>query len=122
MKTPIAYALSYPDRLPLELPPLDLCALKTLTFAEPDLDKFPCLALAYRALTAGGTAPAVLNAANEVAVDAFLQEQIEFLDIATIIRTVLDSHVPTALEHIDDALRADLWGRQEARRTIAQKR
>ncbi len=121
MKTPIAYALSYPDRLPLELPPLDLCALKTLSFAEPDLDKFPCLALAYQALAAGGIAPAVLNAANEVAVEAFLQEKIEFLDIAAIIRTVLDRHVPAALEHIDDALRADLWGRQEARRIIAQK-
>ncbi|MEZ4485896.1 MAG: 1-deoxy-D-xylulose-5-phosphate reductoisomerase [Syntrophotaleaceae bacterium] len=122
MKTPIAYALSYPDRLPLNLPPLDLCALKTLTFAEPDLDKFPCLALAYQALAAGGTAPAVLNAANEVAVEAFLQEQIGFLDIASILHNVLDRHVPAPLEHIDDALRADLWGRQEARRTIAQQR
>jgi 1-deoxy-D-xylulose-5-phosphate reductoisomerase len=121
MKTPIAYALSYPDRLPLDLPPLDLCALQTLSFAEPDLDKFPCLALAYRALATGGTAPAVLNAANEVAVDAFLQEQIAFLDIAVIINGVLDRHVPAALDHIDDALRADLWGRQEARRMITQK-
>ncbi len=122
MKTPIAYALSYPDRLPLDLPPLDLCALKTLSFADPDLDKFPCLALAYQALATGGTAPAVLNAANEVAVEAFLREQIGFLDIATIIHRVLDSHVPAALDHIDDALRADLWGRQEARRIVAQKR
>ena len=121
MKTPIAYALSYPDRLPLVLPPLDLCALKSLTFDEPDLAKFPCLDLAYEALAAGGTAPAVLNAANEVAVDAFLQEQIKFLDIAAIIRMVLDSHAPAALDHIDDALRADLWGRQEARRIVAQK-
>ena len=121
MKTPIAYALSYPDRLPLDLPPLDLCALQNLSFTEPDLDKFPCLALAYRALGTGGTAPAVLNAANEVAVDAFLHEQIAFLDIASIINEVLDRHVPTALDHIDDALRADLWGRQEARRMVAQK-
>jgi 1-deoxy-D-xylulose-5-phosphate reductoisomerase len=121
MKTPIAYALSYPDRLSLDLPPLDLCALQTLSFAEPDLDKFPCLALAYQALEAGGTAPAVLNAANEVAVDAFLHEQIAFLDIAVIIKEVLDRHVPNALDHIDDALRADLWGRQEARRMVAQK-
>ena len=121
MKTPIAYALSYPDRLPLDQPALDLCALQTLSFAEPDIDKFPCLALAYRALATGGTAPAVLNAANEVAVDAFLHEQIAFLDIATIINAVLNRHVPTALDHIDDALRADLWGRQEARRMIAQK-
>jgi 1-deoxy-D-xylulose-5-phosphate reductoisomerase len=121
MKTPIAYALSYPDRLTLDLPALDLCALKNLSFAEPDLEKFPCLALAFQALAAGGTVPAVLNAANEIAVDAFLREQISFLDIAETIRRVLDSHVPTALEHIDDALRADIWGRQEARRILAQK-
>jgi 1-deoxy-D-xylulose-5-phosphate reductoisomerase len=121
MKTPIAYALSYPDRLPLDLPSLDLCALQTLSFAEPDLDKFPCLALAYQALATGGTAPAVLNAANEVAVDAFLHERIAFLDIAVIINGVLDRYVPAALDHIDDALRADLWGRQEARRILAQK-
>ncbi len=121
MKTPIAYALSYPERLTLDLPPLDLCALQNLSFAEPDLDKFPCLALAFQALAAGGTAPAVLNAANEIAVDAFLREQIGFLDIADTIGRVLDSHVPTALEHIDDALRADIWGRQEARRILAQK-
>lgn len=121
MKTPIAYALSYPARLTLDLPPLDLCALKNLSFSEPDLDKFPCLALAFQALTTGGTAPAVLNAANEIAVDAFLREQISFLDIADIIHKVLDSHVPAALDHIDDALRADLWGRQEARRILAQK-
>ncbi len=121
MKTPIAYALSYPDRLPLDLPPLDLCALKNLSFAEPDLDKFPCLAMAFQALGMGGTAPAVLNAANEVAVDAFLREQIDFLDIADIISGVLDSHVPAPLDHIDDALRADLWSRQEARHILAQK-
>ncbi len=122
MKTPIAYALSYPDRLPLDLPALDLCALKTLSFEEPDLTKFPCLALAYQALSSGGTTPAVLNAANEVVVEAFLQQQIGFLDIATILRTVLDCHVPATLDHIDDALRADLWGRQEARRIVAQMR
>lgn len=121
MKTPIAYALSYPDRLPLDLPALDLCALKTLSFSEPDLDKFPCLALAFQALATGGTSPAVLNAANEIAVEAFLLEQIEFLDIADIINRVLDSHIPTNLDHIDVALRADLWGRQEARRILAQK-
>jgi 1-deoxy-D-xylulose-5-phosphate reductoisomerase len=121
MKTPIAYALSYPDRLPLDLPPLDLCALKTLTFEEPDQEKFPCLALAYRAARTGGTAPAVLNAANEVAVEAFLSGRIGFLDIAAVIRRVLDRHSPLELEHIDTALRADRWGRQEARLVIGER-
>ncbi|MEZ4600475.1 MAG: 1-deoxy-D-xylulose-5-phosphate reductoisomerase [Syntrophotaleaceae bacterium] len=120
MRTPIAYALSYPERLPLGLPPLDLCALKTLTFEEPDREKFPCLTLAYRALNLGGTAPAVLNAANEIAVEAFLEDQIGFLDIAQVLLKVLERHNPRKLEHIDDALRADLWGREEARRVIRE--
>ena len=74
MKTPIAYAFSYPERIPLRLPPLDLCAVGSLTFEEPDVMRFPCLSLAYHALEAGGIAPAVLNAANEIAVEAFLRE------------------------------------------------
>jgi len=118
MKTPIAYALSYPRRLALTLPPLDLCALRCLTFEEPDLEKFPCLALSYQALEVGGTAPAVLNAANEVAVDAFLREEIAFLDIPELIRAVLENHQVSALTRIDEVLKADLWGRQEARRLI----
>ncbi len=121
MKTPIAYALSYPGRLPLDLPPLDLCALKTLTFEDPDQEKFPCLALAYQAAQTGGTAPAVLNAANEVAVEAFLTGRIGFLDIATVIRRVLDRHSPLELEHINTALRADRWGREEARLVISEQ-
>jgi 1-deoxy-D-xylulose-5-phosphate reductoisomerase len=92
--------------------------MRNLTFDEPDLERFPCLALAYEALAMGGTAPAVLNAANEVAVDAFLHEQIAFLDIATVIRTTLKGHEVRPLEQIDEVLRADLWGRKEARRLI----
>jgi len=118
MKTPIAYALSHPNRLPLDLPALDLCSLRNLTFDEPDLERFPCLALAYEALAMGGTAPAVLNAANEVAVDAFLNGEISFLDIAKVIRAALEGHEVKALAHIDEVLRADLWGRKEARRLI----
>ncbi len=118
MKTPIAYALSYPERLPLPLPPLDLCALGSLTFQEPDLQRFACLGLAYEALQASGTAPAVLNAANEVAVEAFLSGRIGFMAIARIIRRVLDEYRPEPLRHIDDALRADQWGRAAARRII----
>ncbi|MDK2847035.1 MAG: 1-deoxy-D-xylulose-5-phosphate reductoisomerase [Desulfuromonadales bacterium] len=118
MKTPIAYALSHPNRLPLDLPALDLCSLRNLTFDDPDLERFPCLGLAYDALAMDGTAPAVLNAANEVAVDAFLNEEIAFLDIARIIGATLKGLKVKPLEHIDDVLRADLWGRREARRLI----
>ncbi len=120
MKTPIAYALSYPERLPLGLPPLDLCALGQLTFERPEPGRFACLELAYAALAAGGSAPAVLNAANEVAVEAFLAGTIKFLDIPAIIHGTLDRHSVAPLRHLDEVLRADLWARDEARRIIAQ--
>jgi len=119
MKTPIAYALSYPDRLPLDLPPLDLCALQSLTFDAPEPGRFPCLELAYAALAAGGSAPAVLNAANEIAVEAFLAGKIGFLDIPALIQQVLDRHPVAALHHIDDVLHADRWAREETRRQMA---
>ncbi len=118
MKAPIAYALSYPERLSLNLPPLDLCSLGTLTFEKPDFGRFSCLALAYYALREGGTAPAVLNAANEVAVEAFLNGEISFLDISTTIRATLDGHRNETLTHIDGALRADRKARVAARRVI----
>ncbi|WP_432822571.1 1-deoxy-D-xylulose-5-phosphate reductoisomerase [Trichloromonas sp.] len=118
MKTPIAYALSYPERLPLDLPPLDLCRLGTLSFEMPDMQRFACLALAYDALREGGSAPAVLNAANEVAVEAFLNGEISFLNIPGLIRATLDNHQAAPLEHIDEVLRADRWARTEARRII----
>ncbi len=118
MKTPIAYALSYPERLPLDLPQLDLCALGTLTFEKPDTERFSCLSLAYQALQRGGTAPAVLNAANEIAVDAFLKGEIGFLEIPGVLRATLDDHQGAPLRHIDEVLRADRWGRAAARRFI----
>jgi len=118
MKTPIAYALSYPERLSLELPQLDLCALGTLTFEKPDTERFSCLSLAYQALERGGTAPAVLNAANEIAVDAFLKGEIGFLEIPGVLRATLDTHQSAPLRHIDEVLRADRWGRAAARRFI----
>ena len=118
MKTPIAYALSYPERLELNLPSLDLCALGTLSFSEPDTNRFACLGLAYEALGEGGTAPAVLNAANEVAVEAFLNKEIAFLDIPGIIRSTLEGHRNGPLGHIDEVLRADRWARMAARRII----
>jgi len=92
MKGAIAYAMSYPSRLEDVMEPLDLPALGQLTFREPDMDSFPCLAYAYDALKSGGTMPAVLNAANEVAVEGFLQGKIGFMDIPKIIRKTMDAH------------------------------
>jgi 1-deoxy-D-xylulose-5-phosphate reductoisomerase len=118
MKTPIAYALSYPRRLPLNMPPLDLCALGALSFDAPDMHRFPCLGLAYEALKVGGTAPTVLNAANEIAVEAFLAGRIAFLSIPRVIRETLERHNCRPLDHLDEVLRSDGWARGEARRII----
>jgi 1-deoxy-D-xylulose-5-phosphate reductoisomerase len=120
MRTPIAYALSYPERLPLKIPALDLCELGKLTFEKPDQQKFPCLKLAYDALREGGSAPAVLNAANEVAVEAFLKGEISFLNISRIITSVLELPREDGIEHIDDVLRVDRWARTRARRVISE--
>lgn len=119
MKTPIAYALSYPERMPLDLPPLDLCRLGGLHFAEPDLNRFPCLQLAYTALHAGGTSPAVMNAANEVAVAAFLAGQIGFMDIAGIISATMLAHQVQSADNLAGILGADSWARQRARELVA---
>ncbi len=118
MKTPIAYALSWPQRLPLKQEPLNLTQAGRLTFDEPDLERFPCLRLAYQALEVGGSLPAVMNAANEVAVEAFLQNRISFLGIAGLIEAVMKRHQREELTTIDRVLQADLWGRQEARTLI----
>jgi 1-deoxy-D-xylulose-5-phosphate reductoisomerase len=121
MKGPIAYALSYPERLMDVSPPLDLASIGTLTFEDPDLDRFPCLAHAFQALAAGGTMPAVLSAANEIAVKYFLDEKIGYKDIAGVIKTTMDAHSVTQIRTVEDALKADLWARQEAERIITTK-
>lgn len=121
MKTPIAYALSWPERLALDLPPLDLCQYGALTFHAPDVEKFPCLPLAYEALAIGGTAPAVMNAANEVAVEAFLAERISFPDIAQIIAVVLNGHVAQPLDTLETVFAADKRGRKAAYDLIDQR-
>ncbi len=118
MKGPIAYALSYPERLSGVSPALDLAKVGTLTFEEPDMDRFPCLAYAFDALKAGGSMPAVLSAANEVAVKYFLEEKIGYTDIARVIRSTMDAHTPSNIETVEDALKADLWARQEAEKVI----
>jgi 1-deoxy-D-xylulose-5-phosphate reductoisomerase len=123
MRGPIALALSWPERLPLELPRLDLAALGSLAFEAPDYKRFPCLELAYAALSGGEAAPAVLNAANEVAVQAFLDGRVAFAAIAETNRTVLDAFLGRAasgagLSDLDDALEADAWARDRARLTL----
>jgi len=119
MAIPISYILAYPDRLPLtHLPALDLAAAAQLTFFEPDFLKFPCLGLAYEALARGGTCPAVLNAANEVAVANFLSGQIRFPEIAAINRRVLDAHNTQPVNNLDDLLEADLWARNQAHKAF----
>ena len=118
MRVPIAYALTYPDRFDSELPSLDLASMGDLTFEAPDFERFPCLKLAMDAMDAGKTLPAVLNAANEVAVQAFLDERIPYKDIAEIIRMVMQNHNPVALQELQDVLEADRWAREETEKTI----
>ena len=116
MTIPIGYALAYPERLPLEhLPTLDLPAAGELTFVEPDAERFPCLGLAYRALRAGGTMPAVLNAANEIAVERFLAEDVGYRDIPALVEAVMDAHTLAAASDLDTLLEADRWARETTR-------
>ena len=114
MRIPIAYALSYPKRLATDLPGLNLVELNQLTFDPPDFEKFPSLKLAYEALEDGGTLPAVLNAANEVAVEAFLQGKIGFDHIPQIVAATMNGHKTTPLRGVEDALEADQWAKGKA--------
>jgi 1-deoxy-D-xylulose-5-phosphate reductoisomerase len=116
MKAPISYALSYPERLPIANPALDLLQLGNLSFYPPDAEKFPCLRLAYEACRVGSTLPAVLNAANEVAVEAFLEGRIGFMDISTIIEESMSRHTPAGEATLEAILQADNWARRVARR------
>lgn len=121
MTIPIAYALSYPERLDLgHLPRLDLVSAP-LSFAAPDLERFPCLGLAYRALEIGNTMPAVLNAANEVAVELFSGGEIGYLDIPHVIEAVMDAHEPRPADGLTTLLAADRWARQAARAEAAAR-
>lgn len=120
MKGPIAYALSYPERLEGVSPSIDLAKIGALTFEEPDIERFPCLSYAYESLEAGGSMPAVLSAANETAVKYFLDHKIGFMDIPRVIRKTMQTHTPYPIRTVDDALRADLWARKEAVRLIEE--
>lgn len=114
MKGAIAYAMSYPERLPLGQPIPDFARIGTLEFNNPDLEKFPCLALAYAACKTGGTLPAVLNAANEIAVEAFLSDRISFVKIFALISKTMDRHTVINNATLPDILEADRWARKIA--------
>lgn len=118
MRIPIAYALSYPSRLPLALKPLQLCQCGNLQFYEPDYDRFPALALAFAALRQGGVMPAVLNAANEVAVEAFLDGRLSFLSIIETVTRVIELVRDGSEDSLEDILAADSMARLEAQRLI----
>ncbi len=121
MRIPIQYALFYPQRLPTNNQPLDLTRMKNLTFEEPDEEKFPGLGICYQALKMGGTAPAVLNAANEVAVRSFLEEKLSFAQIHEIVQQTLKRHKLAQKPGLDDILNADTWSREEANRIITSR-
>ncbi len=120
MRQPIQYALTYPERLASPIPPLDWTAASRLDFIPPDRNKFPCISLAYRAIEKGGTAPAVLNAADEVAVAAFLERKISFPDIPKLIASALEDHKPNSVDHLESILEADTWARNHVRRLLSR--
>lgn len=121
MRTPIAHALAWPERIDAGVAPLDLPAIAQLNFERPDFARFPCLALAYRALRAGGIAPTVLNAANEMAVAAFLEERLPFLAIADIIAATLDAVEAGMADDLPTILAADAQARTVARELIERR-
>ena len=112
MKVPIAYALTYPTRIKSPFKRLELAEIGTLTFEKPDMDTFKCLSLAYKAIETGGTMPAVLNAANEIAVSKFLKNEIKYLDIPVIIEKTMEAYTVKYDYSIDELLEADRWGRE----------
>jgi len=118
MRVPISYVLHYPGRSALPFPSLDLCQIGKLTFEQPDAEAFPLLSTAYAALKGGGTLPSVLNAANEVAVKAFLQEKVAFGQIEEVIQKTLEAHVIQAAETLEDVIEADRWARAEGARQV----
>jgi len=118
MITPISYALSYPRHIPTNLPPLELEKIGALTFEEPDLKRFPCLALGIKAAEIGGSMPVVLNGANEVAVDSFLNGNITFPQIPRLIEKAMAAHKPVELDSIEQIVETDLWARKEAKKEL----
>ena len=120
MRTPIAHALAWPQRIDSGVAPLDLFTIGRLDFQRPDEQRFPCLRLAREAAQVGGTAPAILNAANEVAVEAFLQRRVRFTDIPRMIESVLNGQASQAVQSLDMVLAADSQARELARQWLAR--
>ena len=120
MRSALLYALSYPERWESRLPRVDLFSLPKLEFLEPDLERFPCIALAYEALRQGASYPAALNAANEIAVEAFLGDRLGFSQIPKVSRRVLQSHRPRPIDDIGIVLEVDRDSREEARRVVEE--
>ncbi len=121
MRIMIQYALSYPNRLPTPVPRLDLCELRTLHFEPVDRDKFPCISLAYTAAEVGGTLPVVLSSADEVVVEAFLNERLGFMDIPAILDQVMNKHVVIDNPTLEDVLEVDRWTKSTTRSIINAK-
>ena len=120
MRLPIQYALSYPDRIECDFERLDLAKITTLTFEEPDMDTFPCLKLAYDTLKMGGTYSAVLNSANEVLVNEFLEDKIGFYDIPYYIEKTLEAHNSISEPTVEDILEIDRWTREFVIKSISK--
>ena len=121
MRHAIQYALTYPERHECQLPPLDLTSISGLHFESPDMDRFPCIALAYRALREGGTLPAAMNAANEEAVGAFIDERICLTEISAVIESVMDEHTNQPVVDIETILAADRTARLVAQAEIEKR-
>lgn len=118
MRLPISYALAYPERLKNDLPSLNLANLGKLTFFEPDFERFPSVRLAYQSLQEEASMCAVLNGANEVAVEAFLKKRISFSEISLVIQKSMDKHNPRCIRDIEDAMEVDAWARQTASKIV----
>jgi 1-deoxy-D-xylulose-5-phosphate reductoisomerase len=121
MRVPIAHALGWPSRIASGAAALDLVEIATLSFEAPDSERFPCLAIAQAVARAGGTMPAVMNAANEVAVDAFLGRRLNFASIAGVIESVLEQHEAGPVRSLGDALSADAWARERAHAALGPR-
>jgi len=115
MRIPIAYALSFPQRLHLKLSPLDLSQTGGLTFFPPDPERFPCLKLAYRSIEIGETMPAILNATNEIGVNAFLEGSLKFTEVPLLLERVMEEHEVKSVHTVEDILKADHWARERSK-------